>query len=375
MSKKKWVVPCLIFFILTGLFTPFYLLHLRRVDHTIAFSRDEESPPSMRTLVVHHDKREIELILPSFLDAINITPILSRTNGYLAAWYVDIGDRVKEGDLLATIETPDIDQELIQAEGDLRAALYKENIRRVTAERGTKLYAHNPEAISKEELDLMIAAHDQARADRESAEGRVGQYKYLQGFKNLYAPFDGTIIERGIDIGSLITAGSNSYAQRIFQIAKSDLLRAFVSVPQSYFHLIKDGVEAEVHVPQFPQKLFIGKIDRNARALDPRARTLLTQVNIDNPNGELLPGLYAEVKFKFPSQQNTFLVPLEAVMIRSGPPCVAKLDTQNKVHFQEVKIGRDFGTQFEIIDGLSDGDEILARVNDRVKEGMEIKRI
>jgi RND family efflux transporter MFP subunit len=374
MSKKKWaLIPLLTLFILAALFLPFYFLHRARVAHRIAFLREEESPPLMRTLIVHPDNQEIELILPSFLDAINITPILARTNGYLVNWFVDIGDRVKRGDLLASIDTPDIDQELIQAEGDLKAALYKENITRITAERGLRLYECNPEAISKEELDLMIAAHNEALADIEAAQGRVGQYKFLQGFKNIYAPFDGTIIERGIDIGSLITAGSNTYAQRMFQIAKTDLLRAFVNVPQNYFHLIEDGLEAEVRIPQFPQKVFVGKIDRNAGALDQVARTLLTQVNIENQTGELLPGLYAEVTFKFPPAKNTFLIPIEALLIRSGPPYVAKVDSHNKICFQEVKIGRDHGASVQIIDGLSDGDEILANVTDRIKEGMEIK--
>lgn len=375
MSKKTWLILSLVVCVLTALFVPSYILHRLRVDHTLAFSRDEESPPSMRTLIVHPDNTASELILPSFLDAIHITPILARTNGYLVEWFVDIGDRVHKGDLLASIDTPDIDQELIQAEGDLKAAIYKENITRITAERGMHLYEYNPAAISKEELDLMIAAHNQALADIETGEGRVGQYKYFQGFKNLYAPFDGTIIERGIDIGSLITAGSNTYAQQIFQIANTDILRAFINVPQNYFYLIKDGLEAEVRIPQFPQKIFTGKINRNAGALDQVARTLLTQVNIDNQKGELLPGLYAEVKLKLPSPKNTFLIPVEAVIIRSGPPYVAKVGSDNKIYFQEVKIGRDYGASFEITDGLLDGDEILSHVNDRVKAGMEIKRI
>jgi RND family efflux transporter MFP subunit len=328
MSKKYFIILGLALLLLVILFLPFYFLYHSYSEHTITFSQDSKLPPLVRTLTVHPESRERELILPSFLDAIHITPILARTNGYLIKWFVDIGDKVKKGDLLASIDAPDIDQEVIQAEGDLRAAVSKEKITRITVERGLQLYECNPEAIAKEELDLMIAAHDQALADVETAQGRAARHKYFQSFKNLYAPFDGRIIQRGVDIGSLITAGSNSYAQQIFQISQSDLLRAFVNVPQNYFYLIKEGLEAEVRVPQFPKRVFVGKIDRNAGALDPVARTLLTQVNIDNREGVLLSGLYAEVKFKFPSERDTFVIPIEAVVIRSGPPYVAQIITK-----------------------------------------------
>ncbi|MGB7978185.1 MAG: efflux RND transporter periplasmic adaptor subunit [Chlamydiales bacterium] len=323
---------------------------------------------------VYAEHKDSELVLPSFLDAINITPIWARTNGYLLNWLVDIGDKVKEGDLLAHIDTPDVDQEVIQAEGDLGAAMAKENITKITADRGLRLYQHNPEAISKEEIDQMVADHQQALADIEAAKGRLGRFRYLQGFKNLYAPFDGTIIERAIDIGSLITAGSNNYAQQMFQIAKSDVLRAFINVPQNYFHLIKDGMEAELRIPQFPKKIFIGRVDRNAGALDPVARTLLTQINIDNRKGELLPGLYAEVKLKFSPEKKSFIVPIEAVIIRAGPPYIAVVGANNKIHFREVKIGRDYGSYIEIIDGLGQGDEIVVSANNRMRDGMEIKK-
>ena len=320
MKDKRLIIVGAVFILLLGLFIPFYFIHRARLERQVALSKEMGRPPLVQIMKVHAENKDTELVLPSFLDAINITPIWARTNGYLLNWLVDIGDKVKAGDLLAHIDTPDVDQEVIQAEGDLGAAISKEAITKITADRGLSLYQHNPEAISKEEVDQMIAAHHHAIADIETAKGRLGRFKYLQDFKNLYAPFDGTIIERAIDIGSLITAGSNNNAQQMFQIAKSDVLRAFVNVPQNYFHLIKDGMEAELTIPQFPKKIFIGRIDRNAGALDPVARTLLTQVNIDNKKGELLPGLYAEVKFKFSQEKKSFIVPIEAVIIQFRPP-------------------------------------------------------
>ncbi len=372
--NKRFLIPGLTFLVLLCLFIPFYFHYRFREENAVLLSKEKARPPLVQVMRIYPENKETELILPSFLEAINITPIWARTNGYLSNWMVDIGDKVKAGDLLACIDTPDVDQEVVQAEGDLGAAIAKESIAKITAERGTSLYKHNPEAISKEEVDQMITAHHQAIADVEGAKGRLGRFKYLQGFKNLYAPFDGTIIERDIDIGSLITEGSNHNTQQIFQIAKSDILRAFVNVPQNYFHLIKNGMEAEVTIPQFPKKIFIGRIDRNAGALDPVARTLLTQVNLVNKKDELLPGLYAEVKFKFPAEKKNFVVPVEAVIIRSGPPYIAVVDSHNKVHLQEVKIGRDYGSHVEIVQGLSNGDEIISRATDRIREGMEIRK-
>lgn len=375
MIDKRFKVLGGTLLFLFALFLPCYLVYRSHAKHAIALTHETTRPLPVRTMKVEAENKDTELVLPSFLNAINITPIWARTNGYLVNWFVDIGDKVCEGDLLASIDTPDVDQEVVQAEGDLGAAIAKENIARVTLERGLQLYRHNPEAISREEVDQMTATHTQALADIEAAKGRLGQFKYLQGFKNIYAPFDGTIIERDVDIGSLISAGSNNYAQQMFQIAKSDVLRAFVDVPQNYFHLIKDGLEAEITVPQFPKKIFIGRINRNAAALDPTARTLLAQVNIDNAQEELLPGLYAEVKFKFKSEKNSFIIPIEALIIRSGPPYVARIDAQSKVRLQEVKIGRDYGASVEIIEGLSDGDEIVSHTNDRIKNGIEIRRV
>lgn len=367
---KSFSLLALTVALLVVLFIPSYLHYRKQETLAASFSKIETRLPLVPILKVIPESVSNELILPSFLDAINVTPILARTNGYLINWFVDIGDKVKENQLLATIDTPDVDQEVIQAEGDLEAALVKENITHITLERGLKLYECNPDAISKEELDQMRAAHDQSLADIEAAKGRLGRFKYLQEFKNIYAPFNGTITERDIDIGSLIKDAS----QQLFQIASTDILRVFIDVPQDYFHLIKDGMEAEITISQFPKKIFIGRIDRNAGALDPISRTLLTQINIDNKKGDLMPGLYAEVKLKFSPEKTSFIIPIEALIIRSGPPFVALVDENNKVHFREVKLGRDFGTKVEIVEGLNAGDEIIALATDRIKEGMEVRR-
>ena len=370
---KHFIILGSVFFLLMALFLPEFILQ-RSKNQNLNKIAHEPNFPVVQVIKIEPETKEIELKLPSYLDAINITPIWARTNGYLINWLVDIGDKVKEGQLLATIDTPDVDQELLQAKGDLFAAIAKENIARITADRGTGLYKHNYQAISKEEVDQMIAAHQLALADVEAAKANVEKWKSLKKYQDLFAPFDGTIIERDIDIGSLITSGSNDRPQQLFVIAKYDVLRAFVDVPQGYFHLIKDGMEAEVTIPEFPKKIFVGRIDRNAGALDPIARTLLTQVNIENKNGDLLPGLYAEVKFKFRPATKNYIIPVEALIIRSGPPYVAVVKSGNEIHLQEVKIGRDFGTKIEIIEGLTEGDEIVANGTDRIREGIRVRK-
>lgn len=369
MTRRNVTAFGLIFIIFFALFLPFYFLHKPRKQ---AEASQVNEPLQVHVMQVSPEEKETELTLPSFLEAINITPIWARTNGYLIKWYVDIGDKVKAGDLLATIDTPSVDEELNHAQGVLAAAVTKENIAKVTKERGKALYEHNKEAISLEEIDQLVAAHEQAVAEVEAAKGNVGRVKYLQGFKNLYAPFDGIIIERNVDIGSLITEGSSNRPQQLFKIAKYDVLRAFVDVPQAYFSLIKDGVQAEVTVPEFPGKIYLGKIDRNAGALNPVARTLLTQVNIENKKGELLPGLYADVKFKFKPDRKSFVIPIGALIIRSGPPYVAIVTEDNTVRLQEVKIGRDFGSTIEIIEGLTEGDTIISPATAKVKEGIKV---
>ncbi len=346
---------------------------------------DKDIPLSFMVMAVHADEKDQELILPSYLVAMNISPIWARVNGYLKNFHVDIGDRVKKGQLLAEIDVPDIEEQVMQAEGELASFIAKENIASITAARWTQLYERNPEAISAEEVDQMVTAYQAAIGDTAAAKGNLGYLQTLQDFKHIYAPFDGIITTRDIDIGYLITLGSNNnplgYPEEfnqnkaLFQIARCDVLRAFVDVPQPCFYLIKDGMSAEVRIPEYPEKVFRGVIDRNAKSLDPLARTLLTQINIDNSNGQLVPGLYAEVKMKFKPERKTYIVPIAAVIIRSGPPYIAIVKHGHTVHLQEVKIGRDYGDAMEIIAGLSDDDVIITNPTDRIKEGIYIEPI
>jgi len=371
--KKTLIVSLVVIVALVAFATRFLIQ--RRSDKALDKAAEKKEILAYNVMQVKPLLKPVELVLPSYLEAIHVTPIWARTNGYLINFLVDIGDRVREGQLLAEIDTPDVDAELARAEGELASFIAKEEIARITADRWTSLYASSPESVSKEEVDVKVADQLAAAANVSAAMGNVAYWKTMQEFKYVYAPFDGIITMRNvIDIGTLITAGSDNNPIQLFQIARTDVLRAFVDVPQSHFYFIRDGVSATASVWQYPGKAFPGVIDRNAGALDPQARTLLTQVNIENGSGLLMPGLYAEVKFIFPPTKKTFNIPVGALIIRSGPPFVA-LVQDSKVHLTQVQVGIDDGGTIQIIDGIKEGDQMIINPTDRTLEGVEVKAI
>lgn len=344
----------------------------------------DPSLPIVRIALAYPDDKEIPLSLPSFLVSYNVTPILSRASGYLKDFYVDIGDHVKRGQLLCEIEVPDVDAQLPPAQSNIESLQAKLEIAKVTAERWERLYRQDPDAVPKEEVDQTVAAYKAAIADVEAAKGNIEHLKVLQSFKNIYAPFEGVIVERNIDIGSLISAGNANLTQPytegyevvnqpLFKISRTDIFRAFVEVPQPYYPYIQDGIKAEVRIPEYPNHVFSGIIDRNSGALDPLARTLLTQVNIKNREDLLRPGLYAEVTFLFKPYAKSFNIPVSALIIRDGPPLVAVVKEDDTVVLQEVQIGRDFGKSLQIVKGIKEGDKIILNPNFKIKNGTKVK--
>ncbi|MCE5316501.1 MAG: efflux RND transporter periplasmic adaptor subunit [Parachlamydia sp.] len=371
-SYHRYIYIALTALLITGLFLLGYFprrMQTRKLDQAAKV----EEVPVVKTLKVTPDTKEIELVLPSSTDAIRETPIWARTNGYLDRLLVDIGDHVKEGQPLATLDTPEVDQQLHQARADLVSFQAKQEIARISAERWMDLFKHNSEAISAQEVDERKATYNSAIADVISAQANVQRLEKIQGFKVIYAPFDGIITQRDIDIGSLISAGSNGAPQELFKIAKTDVIRVFVNVPQPFFRSIQDGLSADVIIREFPGRIFPGFVARTAKALDPIARTLLTEVHVENKNGEILTGLYAEVRFNLKSDKKRFIVPTEALIIRSGAPQIAILDSKDTVHLKTVKIGNDMGSKIEIVDGLQDGDIIVVNPTEKIREGVQVK--
>lgn len=369
--KFQFLFIAIILIILLSLFLVGYfprLVHWRKLEKTA----DYTNVISANILELKSSKKPIDLVLPSSLQAERIIPVWARTDGYIKNFYVDIGDTVKEGQLLLEIETPEIDKQLLQARAEFLTAQAKLGIAQVSASRWQELFKANSEAVSNQEVDEKTASLQAVFAELESAKANEERLEKIQGFNKVYAPFNGIITERNIDIGYLVTAGSQNNYQQLFQMAKIDLIRVFVNVPQSYFRLIKVGCEADVLIQEFPGKVYKGTIARTSRSLDPVARTLLTEIHVDNISGELLPGIYAEVHFNLIPDTLYYIIPTTALIIRSGHPQVAIVDDDGKVRLQEVKIGRDFGKTIEITSGLKEKEKIITNPTERIQDGIQI---
>lgn len=334
---------------------------------------EKQELPEVRIQEIEPDRRPVELILPSSAQAWHVTPIWSRVNGYLIRYLVDIGDAVKKGEVLAEIDTPETDQELAQAQADLKNAKVERDIAKITNDRWQRLWNKNREAVPKQEVDQYHANYRSAEALVTANEKNVARLMYQQQFKFIHAPFDGIITQRLIDIGSLIYGTVNGTAQELFQLADSHILRFFVEVPQTNFRQIKEGLKTDVTVQEFPNRTFEGTVTRYAKALDPVARTLLTEVDVENKERFLYPGIYGEVKFTLPPDTLQFIIPGEAIIIHAGLPHVAVVDRNEIVHLKRVEIGLDKGKEVQIISGLSPKDRVITNPSSQIREGTRVK--
>jgi len=345
-----------------------HLINRHKIDALAA----QDPLPKVQVREIKPNTKPIELILPSSAQAWHITPIWARTNGYLIDYLVDIGDVVKAGNLLAEIDTPEIDEELATAQAQLLNSTYERDIAKVTSDRWQALWKKNREAVTKQEVDQYLANYQSSEAVVEANQKNVSRLTYLQQYKKVYAPFDGIITQRSIDIGSLIYGNINESPQELFQIAETHTIRFFADVPQTYFRQIHDGLKAEVTLEQYPDRIFNGTVSRYAKALDPTARTLLTEVDVANPDGSLLTGLFGRVKFLMYPENINFIIPTTALIIRSGFPHVAIVDKDQIVHLKQVQIGRDYGKDLEITSGLQENDQIIVIPSDKIKEGVKV---
>lgn len=369
--KKKWLLLILILGLLAILFIIGWIPHYTNNQKIEALAK-ENPLPEVSVLRLERNLKPIELVLPTSAQAYHITPIWARVNGYLIRYLADIGDAVKAGDLLAEIDTPETDEDLARAKADLANSIAQRDIAKITSERWQRLWDKNIEAVSKQEVDQYNANLKAADAVVLANEKNVSRLTYQQQFKNIYAPFDGIITQRLIDIGHLIYGSVNGTPQELFEIADNRLIRFYVEVPQTYFRQIEDGLNAEITVNQLPDRIFKGSVTRFAKALDPTARTLLTEVDVENTDSALYPGVYAQVKLLMQPDTINFIIPTTALIIRSGYPHIATLDDNNIVHMKKVQIGRDYGNQVEITDGLKENDLIVAVASDKIKEGVKV---
>ena len=313
-----------------------------------------------------------ELILPGNIQAFIDAPIYARTNGYLRHWYFDIGTHVKKGQLLADIESPEVDRELQQANEDLRTAQANLELAKITAARYVGLF--KTDSVAKQDVDNAVQGAAARNATVRSAQANVQRLEQLVNFEKVYAPFDGVVTARNTDIGQLIDSGSSGGPTReLFHIAAIDKLRVFVQIPQASSHDTVPGVHAELTLPELPGKHFPGSLVRTARAIDPVTRTLTVEVDVPNTSGQLFPGAYTSVHFRIKPKSPTLIIPAIALIFRSQGLRVAKVDQNNKVQFLAITLGRDLGNEVEVVAGLATGDHIISSPPDSLVEGETVR--
>jgi RND family efflux transporter MFP subunit len=345
---------------------------ISRASHERALAKETEQQTIPTVAVVHPlaEKPDEELVLPGSLQAFEDSPIYARTNGYLVRWYKDIGSRVKEGDLLATIDTPEIDQELSQTRAARQQIVAQLELAKISAERWENL--RKSDSVSAQEADQQTSGYKQAQANLAAADANVRRLEQLEGFKKVYAPFSGVITKRNVDPGALINAGAGVTGRELFDIARVDPLRVFTSVPQAYAPFIKVGASTTVTLQEFPGQRFSAKVARTAESIDPNTRTLLTEVDVPNRDGRLLPGSFGEVHFAVGSNVNKVTVPVNAMLFRSEGTRLAVVGPDNKVELRAISIGKDYGTTLEVLAGVSTQDQIVINPPDSLEDGQQV---
>lgn len=347
------------------------LVMLQRRTQFQALAKDTEALAVPTVAVIHPTSQGTaeDLVLPGTLQAYVESPIYARTNGYLRMWYHDIGSRVNKGELLADIDTPEVDQQLDQAKADLVTAQANEHLSQITDTRYSELL--KTDGVSKQEVDNAAGDLAAKRAIVQSAQANVRRLQELKSFQKVYAPFSGVITQRNVDIGTLINAGNGGTSQQLFYLAQTDPIRLYVNVPEAFAPAIHKGLGAYIELAQYPGQKFQGQVVRTAEAIDLASRTLLTEVDVPNKSGQLLPGGYAQVHLQIHVQNERLQVPVNALLFRSEGLRAVVVEN-NRVRLQPLQIGRDYGTSLEVLTGLKPDDWIVLNPPDSIENGEEV---
>src|ERR1039458_1563196 len=336
----------------------------------LAKETDAAAIPTVAVVQPATEPGDDQLELPGNLQAFIESPVFARTNGYLLRWNKDMGSKVEKGELLASIDTPEVDQELSQARASreqIKAAL---GLAKISADRWANL--RKSDSVSQQEADQQASGYTQAQANLAAGDANVRRLEQLESFKNVYAPFSGVLTRRNVDPGALINSGAGATGKELFDIARVDPLRVYVSVPQAYAPNIKAGMKANVTLQEFPGQKFLGTVVRTAEAIDPATRTLNTEVDVPNKDGKLLPGSFGQVHFATGTSVPRITIPVNAMLFRAEGPQVAVVDKDGKVHLRPISIGRDFGATLEILGGLEVSDQIIINPSDSLEEGQKV---
>ncbi|HLY75654.1 MAG TPA: efflux RND transporter periplasmic adaptor subunit [Planctomycetota bacterium] len=374
--------------LLIGVFLLGYLPRLRQTEELRRDSEKEENRlPEVKVARAVRAPAQVTLTLPGTARAQIETPIYARINGYLKRFLVDLGDTVKKGQLLAEIESPEVDQQLRQARANLavaRAALAQNRANLTLADIGARRWVAlaKDHAVSQQEADEKQAALEARHADVQAAEAaiqsqeaNVKRYEELQGFMQILAPFDGIISSRSVDIGTLVSEGSTTSTRELYRLVQVDTLRVFVNVPESAMASVQPGLEVQLRFDAHPGRVWAGLVTRTARSADPASRMMQSEVTVANPDGVLSSGLYAQVVFQLKRATPPLLVPAKALVIWPKGSFVAVVGPDSIVHYPAVGIGRDYGTQAEILSGLQEGDRVMVNPTTEVKEGQKVRAV
>lgn len=370
-TRRRWVQVLGLMGLVATLVFAGAIPRLRRAQALeSALVADSTAGVGVRVARVKRSESTTSLALTGTVDALHEAEVYARSNGYVRNWRADIGARVQRGDRLAEIETPELDHELDQARADLvrertGLALAKRNF-----DRWQSLASEN--AVSKQELDERQAAFEDAKARVNSADANVRRLTSLKSFAQIVAPFTGVITARNLDIGTLVAPGNGAGARGLYSLAQIDTVRLIISVPQASVTSVAPGQRAEVAVAELGSRAFTGVVTRTANALDPVSRTLRVEVRVANPAGALLPGMYAEVRFELKRANPPLVVPASTIVVRADGPQVGVIDGST-VHFRTVTLGRDYGSEVELLGGVPDSAELVLNPSDDVIEGAHVR--
>src|SRR5437764_3710163 len=369
-SRKAWIVLAIAVMAVAALLGSGIWSRVR-AGATLRAETVQAAVPAVSVVSPKRTAPADEIILPGNVQPYISSPVYARTNGYIKKWYFDIGARVKKGQLLAVIETPEVDQQLQQARSNLLTAQANLELAAITKTRYQGLLKSN--AVSQQDVDNAVGTYNANKAIVEADKATVQQYTALVSFEKIYAPFDGVITARNTDIGDLINSGSSATPKTdLFHIAQPGKLRVYVNVPEEYSQGVKVGMTADLSLAEFPGRKFQGTLVRTAEAINMTTRTLLIEIEVDNPKSTLLTGSYAEVHLKVPTQKSTFLLPVNTLLFRSEGLRVGVVQ-DGKVVLAAVTPGHDFGNQIEIVAGLKTGDQVIVNPPDSLITGQQVQ--
>ncbi|AXC10182.1 putative Co/Zn/Cd efflux system membrane fusion protein [Acidisarcina polymorpha] len=361
------------FLVIPALLCVFGLISLRgrlHSDKVLAAKTQASTATPVDVIQANQGEATDEIALPATLQAYDESPVYARTSGYIRKWYVDIGQHVKSGQLLAVIDAPEVDQQLLHARAMLSQSQANLTLASITAKRYQELIKDNSVAQQQVDQNDQNLAAQQATVAAASAD--VSNLEQQQIYEKVVAPFDGVITERHTDTGDLINSGNSGAGAELFRVSKTSTMRIFIPVPEGCSQQIHDGMHVNVELTELPGQRFDGQITRSTRAINVSSRTLLVEVDISNPTGKLMPGAYGQVHIKLAVPNRPLLVPAGAILFQSAGPQIAVVNAEHKVELHKVTIGNDFGNTVEITGGITAQDAIIANPPDYLVNGMPV---